>query len=55
MRKNGRNGADDVVTRPQWRCEGFSLLQNIQTDSGAHPASLMDNGVSFLGAKLAGE
>jgi len=34
---------------------GFSLLQDIQTDSGAHPASSVDNGGSFLGTKLAGE
>ena len=63
MRMNGRNGVDDVVTRlptgqfevESGRCGGFSLLQNIQTDSEAHAASSVDSGGSILGAKLTGE
>jgi hypothetical protein len=63
MRKNGRNGVDDVVTRlltgqfgvESQKRRAFTLLQNIQTDFGAHQVSSMDNEGSFLGDKLAGE
>lgn len=63
MRMNGRKGADDVVTRiltgnfevESRKTWGFSLLQNIQTDSGTHLAPSADNGGSFVEAKLAGE
>jgi len=38
-----------------WHDKGFSLLRNVQTGSGAHPASYsMDAGSSFTGNKAAG-
>jgi hypothetical protein len=36
------------------RCNGSSVLQNVQTGSGTHPASYtMDNGGVFFGVKRA--
>jgi hypothetical protein len=45
----GRPGFDSPLG------QGFPLLHNAQTGSGAHPASYtMDTGVCFSGAKAAG-